>query len=326
MGVNVGAATTSTAPATAATTGVLAASAAGTGATRADSAAARVALVEAALARYGALAAQPLPAPSAEQLAAIAAGETLSLRQYIDVPGADNNAQQRILVAGYQFVPRPRLLVWLATLEVNAAHSRALTEHLLQVDGMGGATWYQHLNLPWPLRNRHWMIRSRKDLSVAAGSDGQIWEHRWQLVADGRARAAELLAAAAVEGLSARDGQRAIYLTLNRGAWTMIDLGDDTTLVITHALAAMGGWIPDEWVAGFVARQLREVLQNLRARADLIHAHYGAEPPVYDGDGRPIDRALALQAWRDYSTGHVDDAHSAPRRDTATESHSHDAH
>lgn len=262
--------------------------------------------------RYNEQAEVALPIPSREQLAELAGERTVALRERTPMHRDGGDAEDRIRVLGYRLVRRPRLLVWLATLKADAAHSRRLTEHLVHGDDAGGSVWYQHLDTPWPVRNRHWVIRNSKNVVLADATRGLVWEHRWQLESGGERLARELLDEGKVAGLDARTADSAIYLSINRGAWTMFALGDDATLVVAHTTAVMGGWIPERWVAGFVSRQLGQVLDDLTPRADRIDRDYTGEYVIFGGDGTPITLERAREAARRHRQGHGGGAPGEP--------------
>ncbi|MEO1573926.1 MAG: hypothetical protein AAFU65_03110 [Pseudomonadota bacterium] len=248
--------------------------------------------------RYNDAAETPLPIPTVEQFEALARGETVHLRERLDAPGSDTAKSKRARVVGFQLVNRPRLLVWLATLHAGTTHEPRLLEHRVSVNNDDSSTWYQHLDTPWPVRNRHWVIRSGKNVAVADQTQDLAWEHRWTLEPRGRDIALNLMIEERFERLEERDYKRTIYLDENAGAWTMFAIEDDVTLVATHTTADMGGWLPERWVAGFVARQLRSVLRDLEAKADRIHEHYDPDDPVHNGRGRPITREQLSDARR----------------------------
>ena len=193
-------------------------------------------------------------------------------------------------------IERPRLLVWLAALNIGTQHAKRLTEHVMQFDDSGGSVWYQHLNLPWPLKNRHWIIRNEKRTGLTEATGGQVWEHAWRLDERGQPAAVALLADGEVDGLSARDGRKALYLPVNRGGWTMFELDSGRTLVAIHVMTVMGGWIPDRLVANMASDQLEDMLTKLEPRADAIHERYDTSYPIFTGDARRITREMARAA------------------------------
>lgn len=248
-----------------------------------------------AIRQYNALSQSPLPFPDSDALEQISAGKHVIVRERKSMTRSDGTSHDGVRVIGYQLVHRPRLLVWLAALDVGTQHSNRLVEHLLEFDDRGGSLWYQFLNTPWPVRNRHWVIRNTKSVAVAHSSDERIWEHNWRLEDDGASIAGNVLRAGQVIGLQEQDGAAAIYLSINRGAWTMFQIDDDTTLVAAHTAADLGGWIPESWVARFVARQLGSVLANLEVRSDDIHERYTGRYPIFSGAGTRLTPDMAVE-------------------------------
>ncbi|MFK8014398.1 MAG: hypothetical protein AB8G17_03000 [Gammaproteobacteria bacterium] len=266
--------------------------------------------------RYNELNQTDLPIPSSEQLGTLIDGDMLDLRERTPIEDWRGKPQDRIRVVGYQLIERPRLLVWLATLNASAEHSQRLTEHLVDDDDAGTSIWYQHLNTPWPVRNRHWVIRNDKNTEIAKATSGLVWEHNWELAERGQDTALNLLLNDDVEGLDEKDADSSIYLTVNRGAWTMFAVNDEVTLVVAHTTADMGGWIPESWVARFSSRQLTHVLKNLTAKADTVHKDYTGDYTVFGGDGVPIAPSQASDVRRQF---HLSQDRSASTR--ADESH-----
>ena len=237
-----------------------------------------------------------LPLPDQTELSRLVDGEVVTIRERIPLTDTSGETRDRHRFVGYRVVENPRLLVWLAALDTGVNHSRRTVEHHVSGDGKGGAVWYQHIELPWPVRDRHWVIETRKDVQLSRDSNALIWEHAWALKIDGRPMATQLLQNGDVPGLDARDDRRAIYLPLNRGAWTMFALDDRRTLVATHLSTVLAGWIPDSWVAGFVSRQYKGILGGLAERSANIAENFSTEIPVFTGEGRVISRDMAREA------------------------------
>ena len=249
------------------------------------------------LEQYNALSDMRLPMPGPDDAKAIAAGRVVKLRERMEMmSAATNERDQRIRVVGYRLIERPRLLVWLAALDVGTEHSDRLTEHLLMNDDRGGSLWYQHLHLYWPIKNRHWTIVNRKSVELADSTNGMVWEHAWQLAPEGREIAMDLLENREVDGLTDNRARRAIYLPVNRGAWTMFELGDGLTLVASHATVELGGFIPDSFVASYVGRQLTKMLDGLVSRSDVMDREYDTSYTIYTGAGEVITKRMAEEA------------------------------
>lgn len=270
-------------------------------AARADDSAADQARVVAALDAYNAHAEMPLSVPAGADLAALVDGSVVKLRRRTRIEQASGGTADRIRIVGYRVIDRPRLLVWLAALNIDTRHSKRLTEHLVQFDDSGGSVWYQYLNLPWPLKNRHWIIRNHKSTALTAATGGLVWEHAWQLDEGGLPAALDMLGDGEVEGLDERDGRRAIYLPVNRGGWAMFELGRDRTLVAIHVMTVMGGWIPDKLVANMASDQLEDMLDKLEPRADAVSERYDERYPIFTGDATRITRDMAQAAFNRYA-------------------------
>ncbi len=255
-----------------------------------------VAELTSAIGDYNETAEVALPLPTPEELERLAAGEIVIVQERNSMRDSNGNEQDRIRTVGYRVFERPRLLVWLAALDPVTQHSEKLTEHLIGIDNNGGARWYQYLRLPWPIRNRHWVIRSSKNRALNAATGGSVWEHAWRLDENGRDTAQRLLATTSVAGLDTRKAGKAIYMPINRGGWTMFALSEQRVLVATHAAAILGGWVPERLAARFVTRELNGLLNGLEAKSDTIHARYDGKHPVFSGEGRLITPAMAVTA------------------------------
>ena len=251
------------------------------------------------LEQYNALSDMQLPIPEPDDAEEIVAGKVVKLRERMEMrSGATDKMDQRILVVGYRLIERPRLLVWLAALDVGTRHSDRLTEHLLSNDDQGGSLWYQHLHLYWPMRNRHWTIANRKTVEMAESTNGMVWEHAWRLAPKGREIAMGLLENRTIDGLTDNRARRAIYLPANRGAWTMFELDERLTLVASHATVELGGFIPDGFVASYVGRQLEKMLNGLVSRSDVMGSEYDTSYTVYTGAGEVITKRMAEDAMK----------------------------
>lgn len=240
-----------------------------------------------------------LPLPSDKELRQLAAGQVVKIRRRMPIANSSGEQADRIRIVGYRVIEQPRLLVWLAALDVGTQHSKALTEHLIASDNVGGSVWYQYLKLPWPVKNRHWVIHNTKNTALAAATGGTVWEHAWRLETGGRDIAMQLLADGQVAGLTPADGEKAIYLPINRGGWTVFALDRHRALVAAHVTTELGGWIPDSLVASTVSRQLQSMLSALEQRAASIHLTYTSSSyPIFTGDGKLItpDMATAAQS------------------------------
>lgn len=234
----------------------------------------------------------PVAGLDARSLAQLRDGDVVYRKVSVTHARSIDRDTTTLRIIGYRLIDKPRETLWLAALAYDAGYSHRLTEHLVANNGDGGARWYQHVNMPWPLRNRHWMIETGKDVSLAQDTGDRIWEHYWHLVDNTQSRIDALLAQPGVPGVDASAGDKTILLPLNNGAWVMGELGLERTLVILHATMDMGGIIPDRLVASYTSRQLKSMLGKIEHDADTVWQHYNERYMIYRGDGTVIKPAL----------------------------------
>ena len=238
----------------------------------------------------------PVAELDAGSLAALAQGETLQRTVRVTRSGSGGNDTTTVRIIGYRVIDKPREPLWIAALAFDGGYSERLTEHLVTTHDGGGASWYQHVDMPWPLRDRHWMIRTGKDVPLARRLMGRVWEHHWRLVPDTPGHIARLFERVTIPGLSAERVRKAVELPLNNGAWVMATLSPERTLVVLHATMDMGGIIPDVLVNRHTRRQLRSMLASIEARADSAWETYSSDYLIYRGDGTPIEPITARAA------------------------------
>lgn len=209
--------------------------------------------------------------------------------------GRDDGGETMGLL-GLQLVDAPRLLVWLTVLGGGGRSDGRVTSVMLTRDHAGAYSRYQHVNLPWPIRDRHWVIYCEKNLELAQASAGAIWEHRWSLHESGEQLLQTAFAAGRIPGLESRTLDRSIYLPANRGTWAVFDLGENKTLILAYYDSDLGGRLPAALVRRFTKRQLRKYLEASGSLAGHILDHYDGTSPIHDGFGSPISRQNAIDA------------------------------
>lgn len=240
-----------------------------------------------ALARYEDIEARRLPSLSGNDLAMLEAGDVVVVT---DEPSRGRATEDidTIGVVGLQVIDVPRMLVWLSVLGHTGDPPERLTRATLAEPSNGSRIRYQHIDLPWPLRDRHWVIRSEKNIKLAERTDGLIWEHRWSLAEDGIAMLARAREDGRLVNPSSRALERSIYLSANDGAWTVFALSDSRTLVVLRMAVGLGGYFPAQLVRAFAQHHTRKGLQALDQLSSNVQDSYVAAPVVYDGFGRPI--------------------------------------
>jgi hypothetical protein len=245
--------------------------------------------------RYNAVSRYPLPELGEKDREELLAGGVVRLLWMQPVPGAkpgetdDEKETERHRVVALSLIAEPRLLVWLSAMDPHYLASDKITEHRLRTDGKGTSTWYQFIDLPWPVRNRHWVIDVTKEAEVARGTGGQAWEQSWNLVRGGKLIAYELASSGKVKGIDLARAREARYLHANTGAWTMFELEENVTLLAYQLTIVLGGWIPPGLAAKFAMSTLEELCRTVEKNAALMRDHYVAgHEPTFSGEGLPI--------------------------------------
>lgn len=237
---------------------------------------------------YNRLAAPPLVAPSARQIEALLDGEVVKIRRAGD-PDAPLEADRHEQLTTYDLVEQPLVQVWLASLDPHLLGSTLVTEVRLADLPQGGSTWYQYIDLPWPITDRHWVIDVRKDVELAERGGGWIWKQTWDLVAGGRDTALAVVRAGRAPGITIEAAEKAVYLPVNTGAWVVFALTERQTLVVYHLTTVFGGHIPEKLVNTFAMTQLDNLMHAVEKQAASMPQHYVAgHSTIYGGDGQPI--------------------------------------
>jgi hypothetical protein len=242
--------------------------------------------VAASIEAYNELAAEPLPQLGSEDIEELLAGEVIKIRRK-GARAEDPDGDRHERVVGYILIDRPRDLVWLAALDPSFLATDLITELRLETDEQGTAIWYQYISLPWPITDRHWVVRLWKSIELATRTDQFIWEQNWDLADDGPQVAREIVGAHRLPELDLDKIEKAIYLPVNHGNWTLFALTEDTTLLAYRVSTVVGGSIPESWVASFAVAQLDRLLKGVARHADDVLQTWDPEKhPIYGGDGR----------------------------------------
>lgn len=237
-----------------------------------------------------------LPSLSSDELTAVADGKPVISVLTDQVGGHDDDVVATRLF-GWQVVDAPRLLTWLAVLEgpgegVKGRFARALVARR----DNGAYVRYQHIDLPWPFKDRDWVILCEKNVALAEQSAGRIWEHHWSLATHGTDLVESAFEGGGLPGITRQMLDDSIYLPANRGAWIFFELGANRTLVVGYLDVDLGGRFPRALVRRFAEGELRSGFETIKASSSRKYLEYEAKPLVYDGYGRPISVRAALAA------------------------------
>jgi hypothetical protein len=229
----------------------------------------------------------PLPALTSDQVAELLEGEVVRIRRRPDRDAEDPPER----VTGYRLIRQPRAQVWVAALDPTFQASGLLSEARLGRNDDGTSLWHQYLSLPWPVTDRHWVIRVGTRTELAARTDDLIWEQFWELAPGGQDTARVSIARGDLEGITPESSKDAIYVPANEGSWILFRLEEDLTLVAYRIITRVGGSIPDSWIATFGMAQLSGVLDEVARHAGEVPAIYDPEVhPSIGGNGEPVPR------------------------------------
>jgi len=144
-------------------------------------------------------------------------------------------------------------------------------------------TLYQHLHLPFPIADRHWVIRIGSNTRLYEESKHQAWERSWELDPRGPAVLAELPS-------SMREAASgAIWTPQVKGGWLLVAVGWGT-LAFYQLDTDIGGWIPEGLVGRYAESTLKSLFAKTGTLADRAAAHYSAGHfPIYAPDGVAIE-------------------------------------
>lgn len=249
------------------------------------------------LAQFSRLSGIFVPELQPDDFQTLLAGESIVRASGESGPRADEGVDEMGLL-GLQLVDAPRLLVWLTMLGGGGRSDGRVTSVRLSSMPTGSYARYQHVNLPWPIRDRHWVIYCDKNLELAQASAGAIWEHRWSLHESGERLLRTAFEDSRIPGLDMRTLDNSIYLPVNRGTWAVFDLGENKTLILAYYDSDLGGRLPAALVRSITKRQLRKYLEASGSLAGHILDHYDGTSPIHDGFGSPISRQNAIDAAR----------------------------
>jgi hypothetical protein len=164
----------------------------------------------------------------------------------------------------------------------------------------GAYVSYHHIDLPWPAKDRHWLLLCEKNVSLASESHDDIWEHRWSLLPPDNAQLEAAYDSGDIPGLTRKTFDDSVYLVANEGAWIVFDLGAEGTLVAASMDIDLGGRFPDTLVQSFAKHQMKDFFESLGV---LRGAHYEAAPVIEDGRGAPITAEAARREARYWAEG-----------------------
>ena len=183
-------------------------------------------------------------------------------------------------VAGYAVLKATQAQAWLSLTDDQLSDDvSGLTEISLEGHWSHPKTLYQRVDLPWPVEDRHWVLKLTNNVALAK-SNG-VWERVWVLDNDRLPEAKPKTDAVAFDASTA--------MAVNKGSWTLIPLENGETFGVYQVWADLGGNIPAEAAEAYTRSTLLGFVRGVEAHVADILPKYGAgctEQP--GGDGLPI--------------------------------------
>lgn len=262
----------------------------------------------------------PLPPLEEDAMADLLQGKIVRFREKWSLPsGVDENGEEEVRerhrVLAFYLLPSPRDVVWIAAMDPHFLGNDRLSEARLESDGMR-SLWYQLMDPPWPVKNRHWVIRVEKPQKISIATDDRVWEQVWGLADDGERIALEVTAEGRVPEVPLERALKSRYLEENVGAWTVFRLEDDLTLLAYQLTIVMGGWVPDRLTARFAMGALEQLMKAVEDNTKKVQSHYDPEhEPVWGGNGRPVPFFSELPRETERASDSPERSHDADSTD-----------
>ena len=224
-----------------------------------------------------------LPEITAVEVVQLADGDLVRRREPPAAPGEP----QRVVALQWFDVSRSAL--WIACQDPHLRMDDSIENLRLSPSVEGHTVWYGLIDLPWPFKNRQWVIKVWDHLPLAEATAGESWEHVWQLDLSQMPEALGAIQRGEAGSLTPSRAEKAVVTPVNHGAWVLIDV-DGGTLLIWHLTSSIGGSIPDRLVVSNAFHSVERLFRTLeRLARRRVERHYRDDhPPLLGGDGKPI--------------------------------------
>lgn len=200
-----------------------------------------------------------------EEIQTLADGNIVRRRQQLE--GADR-------VLGAAWAPVGLAELWTAVQdEWHWGHVQGLIEEQLPGCTFEDRLLYQRLDLPWPFKDRQWVIRVVSNGALWEATNRQAIERTWELDPTRGARA------------EAPDG---LWVDVNDGGWFAAPVAGGS-VVVYHVRAVVGGNVPEETASTWTLMTLGGLMKGLVAASAESRGHYvGDHPRVRWPDGQEV--------------------------------------
>ncbi len=182
-------------------------------------------------------------------------------------------------VTGFGYLAEPRERVWLSLTDDHLDDDvQGLDDVILDGGWASPKLLYQRLDLPWPVTDRHWVLRTANNAALARAAG--VWERSWALDDTRLGEARARTDAAAFDA--------AITMRTNHGSWILL-AHEGGTLAVYEAWADLGGNVPAEAADAYSRSSLDGVFRGVAAHVADVVARYGPGcNPQPGADGAPI--------------------------------------
>ena len=228
-----------------------------------------------------------IPTLSSSQREKLIAGKVVTLVQN---GGAEKGQVAAGKAVAFYISDLPKERLWVAFQDSHFVVQESTIEKLYKSEGADKLQWYGYIDLPWPLTDRHWLVRVWNNHELAAKTNNAMWEHPWSLIPNGVDLCKDMVAKGKVKGVTEKMYSSAIYLPDSQGVWAMMDI-EDSTLLVYSATATVGGSIPEGLMMKYLLSGLDSFMKDgeKRARNEVPKHYTSGHQQVYGGDGVYID-------------------------------------
>ncbi|MED5373189.1 MAG: hypothetical protein VX899_19380 [Myxococcota bacterium] len=205
-----------------------------------------------------------IPELSPAQVKDLVQGKRLGIRleQTGEVDGA----------MGVAFMPLDTEAVWIGGLDDKHAQLAAgLTEVWLPGTNQERKILYQHLDVPAPFADRHWVVHIRNNQALFGASEGRMWERYWEL----DPRPLEECLAELPEEPVWLDGET-LTTPVNRGSWSVLPVSGGV-VVLYEVHTDIGGPVPEELMVRFAMMSLESFMDKLQELGARAPSHYAED-------------------------------------------------
>lgn len=194
----------------------------------------------------------------------VAQGKVARRREHLD--GADR-------VVGLIYVEASMEATWVSVQDPHGSYVHGMLHEELPGSTFQRRLLFQHIDLPWPMVARQWVIEVRNNLALIEASQGRVWERTWKLSPE--------------RGASHED-PKAVWLPVNDGGWYFVQ-AESGTLLAYHVRSVVGGSVPDELATRWSFSTLTGMLEGIRDRLPWAATHYDvSHAPFQRPDGQVV--------------------------------------